>query len=286
HSRGACVAALCKNRRRQVGPSRVRDALTLTGRKKKRGKRRSARPLRPLPPPSLDLAPSPAPPSSGRVQRQPASARGAAGAPMASSPAAYELVAAAVASSPAARANGSVWEFLAALPSAAAGAVDEASAWAAPRRSWRLEHPHALHQLVNYSVYASWDRAAGGSPPFWLPSTIVLNNGSDIARTDARIFRDMLSNKVYDGSVRGHNDEILSQAANKHRPWSVDMRMVHWEVFIRKEGRKISQETQDKNMTRNYKQDLDIFASASPLCYKNGRTFMYNISSKSIHYCW
>ncbi|TVU00308.1 hypothetical protein EJB05_54296, partial [Eragrostis curvula] len=53
---------------------------------------------------------------------------------------------------------------------------------------------------------------------------------------------DMLSNKVYDGSVRGHNDEILSQAANKHRPWSVDTRMVHWEVFIRKEGRKISQE--------------------------------------------
>ncbi|TVU26733.1 hypothetical protein EJB05_29292, partial [Eragrostis curvula] len=200
------------------------------GKKKKRGKRRSARSLHPLPPPSLDLAPSPAPPSSGRVQRQPASARGAAGAhpsdpapngsarqPMASSPAAYELVAAAVASSPAARANGSVWEFLAALPSAAAGAVDEASAWAAPRRSWRLEHPHALHQLVNYSVYASWDRAAGGSPPFWFPSTIVLNNGSDIARTDARIFRDMLSNKVYDGSVRGHNDEILSEAANKHR---------------------------------------------------------------------
>ncbi|TVU11558.1 hypothetical protein EJB05_45151 [Eragrostis curvula] len=42
----------------------------------------------------------------------------------------------------------------------------------------------------------------------------------------------MLSNKVYDGSGRGHSDEILSQAANKHR---------------------------------NYKQDLDIFASATSI---------------------
>ncbi|BAS86939.1 Os03g0805500, partial [Oryza sativa Japonica Group] len=36
----------------------------------------------------------------------------------------------------------------------------------------RPEHPHALHQLVYYSVYAGWDRAARGPPPYWFPSQI------------------------------------------------------------------------------------------------------------------
>jgi hypothetical protein len=84
----------------------------------------------------------------------------------------------------AARARGSVWEiqahdveaaglaaaaFAAALRSAAAGAADEAAAWAAAG-VLRPEHPHALHQLVYYSVYAGWDRAARGPPPYWFPS--------------------------------------------------------------------------------------------------------------------
>lgn len=31
-------------------------------------------------------------------------------------------------------------------------------------------HPHALHQLVYYSVYARWDYSAAGPPPYWFPS--------------------------------------------------------------------------------------------------------------------
>ena len=31
-------------------------------------------------------------------------------------------------------------------------------------------HPHALHQLVYYSVYAHWDSTNNGPPLFWFPS--------------------------------------------------------------------------------------------------------------------
>ncbi|KAK8962077.1 putative acyl-activating enzyme 18, peroxisomal [Platanthera guangdongensis] len=34
----------------------------------------------------------------------------------------------------------------------------------------RPEHPHALHQLVYYSVYANWDSSERGPPPYWFPS--------------------------------------------------------------------------------------------------------------------
>ncbi|KAL6636727.1 hypothetical protein ACP70R_024299 [Stipagrostis hirtigluma subsp. patula] len=64
--------------------------------------------------------------------------------------------------------------FLAALRSAAPAGADEAAVWEAVAASGALrpEHPHALHQLVYYSVYAGWDRAARGPPPYWFPSRI------------------------------------------------------------------------------------------------------------------
>lgn len=90
----------------------------------------------------------------------------------------------------AAAARGSVWEiqqrdveaagladadagaFVAALRSAAAVATGGPdAAWEAVAAGvLRPEHPHALHQLVYYSVYAGWDRAARGPPPYWFPS--------------------------------------------------------------------------------------------------------------------
>jgi hypothetical protein len=62
--------------------------------------------------------------------------------------------------------------FLAALRSATASSSDAAAVWAAVAAAGvlRPEHPHALHQLVYYSVYAAWDRAARGPPPYWFPS--------------------------------------------------------------------------------------------------------------------
>ncbi|KAF6155235.1 hypothetical protein GIB67_019761 [Kingdonia uniflora] len=31
-------------------------------------------------------------------------------------------------------------------------------------------HPHALHQLVYYGVYANWDSVSNGPPLYWFPS--------------------------------------------------------------------------------------------------------------------
>jgi len=79
----------------------------------------------------------------------------------------------------AAAARGSVWEIqpgdvgAAGLGAAAAGPGAAGDAvWAAVAAAGvlRPEHPHALHQLVYYSVYAGWDRAARGPPPYWFPS--------------------------------------------------------------------------------------------------------------------
>lgn len=48
-----------------------------------------------------------------------------------------------------------------------------------PREVWRRlvsqrvlkpSHPHGLHQLVYYSVYADWDVSTRGPPPYWFPS--------------------------------------------------------------------------------------------------------------------
>ncbi|KAG2675196.1 hypothetical protein I3760_13G173500 [Carya illinoinensis] len=48
-----------------------------------------------------------------------------------------------------------------------------------PRKVWREVvarrllkpwHPHRLHQLIYYSVYADWDTSTNGPPPYWFPS--------------------------------------------------------------------------------------------------------------------
>ncbi|KAF7807068.1 putative acyl-activating enzyme 18, peroxisomal [Senna tora] len=38
------------------------------------------------------------------------------------------------------------------------------------RRLLKPWHPHTLHQLVYYSVYANWDASANGPPLYWFPS--------------------------------------------------------------------------------------------------------------------
>lgn len=38
------------------------------------------------------------------------------------------------------------------------------------RKLLKPGHPHQLHQLVYYSVYADWDVDANGPPLYWFPS--------------------------------------------------------------------------------------------------------------------
>lgn len=53
-----------------------------------------------------------------------------------------------------------------------------------PRKVWREVvarrllkpwHPHRLHQLIYYSVYADWDTSTNGPPPYWFPSQYDFN---------------------------------------------------------------------------------------------------------------
>ncbi|KAK3149018.1 hypothetical protein QOZ80_3AG0211810 [Eleusine coracana subsp. coracana] len=146
------------------------------------------------------------------------------------------------------RAKGSVWEieardveaaglaaadaaaFLAALRSAAAGAADEAAAWAAAATVLRPEHPHALHQLVYYSVYAGWDRAARGPPPYWFPSP------ADCKQTNLGRLMEVNGPKLL-GSA--YKDPISS--FNLFHKFSVENQEVYWSMVIKELSVKFQQ---------------------------------------------
>ncbi|KAJ3670183.1 hypothetical protein LUZ60_010507 [Juncus effusus] len=63
-------------------------------------------------------------------------------------------------------------KFVSSLRRAAAEHRSEPAIWAAVAPLLRPEHPHALHQLVYYSVYARWDSTSRGPPPYWFPSPL------------------------------------------------------------------------------------------------------------------
>ncbi|GAB4856125.1 Probable CoA ligase ccl12 [Ancistrocladus abbreviatus] len=55
---------------------------------------------------------------------------------------------------------------------AAGGEADPRDTWRqiVSRRALRPDHPHALHQLIYYTVYADWDPSIHGPPLYWFPS--------------------------------------------------------------------------------------------------------------------
>ncbi|KAL9235842.1 hypothetical protein vseg_010576 [Gypsophila vaccaria] len=54
----------------------------------------------------------------------------------------------------------------------AACAGNQAERWrqVVARKLLRPEHPHAVHQLVYYTIYSDWDTTSHGPPPYWFPS--------------------------------------------------------------------------------------------------------------------
>ncbi|CAN6280918.1 unnamed protein product [Urochloa humidicola] len=154
----------------------------------------------------------------------------------------------------AARARGSVWEiqhgdleaaglaaaeagaFLAALRSAAAAAGPGATGdavWAAVAAAGvlRPEHPHALHQLVYYSAYAGWDRAARGPPPYWFPSPI------ECKQTNLGRFMEENGPKLLGSSYK---DPISS--FNHFYRFSVENQEVYWSMVLKQLAVKFQQE--------------------------------------------
>ncbi|VAI23686.1 unnamed protein product [Triticum turgidum subsp. durum] len=101
---------------------------------------------------------------------------------------------------------------------------DAAAAWAAVVAAGvlRPDHPHALHQLVYYSVYAGWDRAKRGPPPYWFPSPI------DCKETNL-------------GRVMGENGPKLLGASYKDpissfglfHKFSVHNQEVYWKIVLK-----------------------------------------------------
>ncbi|RCV40366.1 hypothetical protein SEVIR_9G046600v4 [Setaria viridis] len=154
----------------------------------------------------------------------------------------------------AASARGSVWEiqpgdvgaaglgaadggaFLAALRSAAAAAGPGAAGdavWAAVAAAGVLlpEHPHALHQLVYYSVYAGWDRAARGPPPYWFPSPI------DSKQTNLGRLMEANGPKLLKSSYK----DPISSFSHFYR-FSVENQEVYWSMVLKQLALKFQQE--------------------------------------------
>uniref|UniRef100_A0A0E0GV75 4-coumarate--CoA ligase n=1 Tax=Oryza nivara TaxID=4536 RepID=A0A0E0GV75_ORYNI len=151
----------------------------------------------------------------------------------------------------AAAARGSVWEiqqrdveaagladadagaFVAALRSAVAVATGGPdAAWEAVAAGvLRPEHPHALHQLVYYSVYAGWDRAARGPPPYWFPSQI------DTKQTNLGRLMEAHGPRLLGSSYK---DPVSS--FHLFHKFSVEHQEVYWSMVLKEISIKFQQE--------------------------------------------
>lgn len=124
--------------------------------------------------------------------------------------------------------------FHAALRSAAGSAAASGDAvWAAVAAAGvlRPEHPHALHQLVYYSAYAGWDRAARGPPPYWFPSP------TDCKQTNLGRLMEVNGPKLLGSSYR---DPISS--FNHFYRFSVENQEVYWSMVLKQLAVKFKQE--------------------------------------------
>ncbi|KAE8808679.1 putative acyl-activating enzyme 18, peroxisomal [Hordeum vulgare] len=121
--------------------------------------------------------------------------------------------------------------FLAALRSAAG--KDAATAWKAVVAAGvlRPDHPHALHQLVYYSVYAGWDRAQRGPPPYWFPSP------TDCKETNLGRVMEQNGPKLLGASYK----DPISSFGLFHK-FSVHNQEVYWKIVLKELSIKFVQE--------------------------------------------
>ncbi|KAL5219381.1 hypothetical protein ABZP36_020065 [Zizania latifolia] len=126
--------------------------------------------------------------------------------------------------------------FLSALRSAAgaaSGGRGPDAVWASVAAAGvlRPEHPHALHQLVYYSVYAGWDRAARGPPPYWFPSPI------DAKHTNIGRLMEAFGPKLLGPSYK---DPISS--FHLFHKFSVEQHEVYWPMVLKEQSVKFQEE--------------------------------------------
>eukprot|EP00262_Sarcandra_glabra_P020112 TRINITY_DN7908_c0_g1_i3.p1 TRINITY_DN7908_c0_g1~~TRINITY_DN7908_c0_g1_i3.p1 ORF type:complete len:458 (-),score=69.27 TRINITY_DN7908_c0_g1_i3:885-2258(-) len=106
----------------------------------------------------------------------------------------------------------------------------------------RPHHPHALHQLVYYSVYAHWDLSTRGPPPYWFPSP------KHSKRTNLGQLMEIHGAKLLGPSYK---DPISSFSL--FQKFSVHHLEVYWSIILRelsvifREGPKCILDTEDKS---------------------------------------
>ncbi|KAG8098676.1 hypothetical protein GUJ93_ZPchr0013g36372 [Zizania palustris] len=177
-----------------------------------------------------------------------------------------------------ARGRGSVWEimprdveaaglaaaeagaFVAALRSAAGaasggggggGGPDAVCAAVAAARVLRPEHPHALHQLVYYSVYAAWDRAARGPPPYWFPSSFAASSQADdytikINTKQTNLGRLM---EAFGPKLLGSSYKDPISSFHLFHKFSVEHQEVYWSMVLKEISVKFQQEPKTDDST-------------------------------------
>ncbi|XP_022754353.1 probable acyl-activating enzyme 18, peroxisomal isoform X1 [Durio zibethinus] len=90
------------------------------------------------------------------------------------------------------------------------------------RRVLKPCHPHSLHQLVYYSVYAHWDASTNGPPLYWFPS-LYESKLTNLGRTMETHGPKLLGTS--------YNDPIAS--FNLFRYFTVQHPEVYWSIILK-----------------------------------------------------
>ncbi|KAL8159494.1 hypothetical protein V2J09_001031 [Rumex salicifolius] len=110
------------------------------------------------------------------------------------------------------------------------------------RRLMRPNHPHALHQLIYYSVYSRWDESLLGPPPYWFPSPYDSKN-SNLGRV-MEIHGPRLLGKLYKDPITSYSTFQKFTVENPEIYWSILLKEIL--VVFRQPPRSIL-DTSDKS---------------------------------------
>ncbi|XP_024519246.1 probable acyl-activating enzyme 18, peroxisomal isoform X1 [Selaginella moellendorffii] len=93
---------------------------------------------------------------------------------------------------------------------------------------WRLvsqslltpRHPHALHQLMYYSIYKNWDELQCGPPPYWFPSLEIARSTSIGQLLEAR-GNELLGNKAHVDPIASFTNFYKFSVQHPEIFWSI-----------------------------------------------------------------
>ncbi|XP_021279085.1 probable acyl-activating enzyme 18, peroxisomal isoform X1 [Herrania umbratica] len=90
------------------------------------------------------------------------------------------------------------------------------------RRVLKPWHPHSLHQLVYYSVYARWDASVHGPPIYWFPS-VYESKRTNLGRTM----------EIHGPKLLGTSYKDPVASFNLFRDFTVQHPEVYWSIILK-----------------------------------------------------